>query len=163
MKLVILLYAMLFLLPNNNALQCMYYGEGILILPLYTFNLTGIKQTVNNLVIFKEHYKCFISITFEPGLRNLTIIFEDIGLFTLIVNVDMFIVTRISWEMNNSSIENSIGFSCNKEDLCDQQFMFDYLEWLFNVEYNHLGSTVRPLLLTGNNQKGKQNKPRILF
>jgi hypothetical protein len=81
--------------------------------------------------------------------------FEDASLFTLIVNVDMYIITRILLEMNNSSIDNSIGFSCNKEDLCDQQFVFDYLEWLFNVEYNSLASNVRPLLLTGNNQKGK--------
>jgi hypothetical protein len=155
MKLVILLYAMLFLFPNNNALQCMYYGQGILILILDTFNLTSIKQTVNNLVIFKERYKCFISIIFESGLRRLTITFEDTDLFPLIVNVDMFIMTKILLKMSHSSIDNSIGFSCNKEDLCDQQFVFDYLEWLFNVEYNSLASNVRPLLLTGNNQKGK--------
>jgi hypothetical protein len=133
----------------------MYYGEGILILPLDTFNLTSIKQTVNNLVIFKERYKCFISIIFESGLRRLTITFEDTDLFPLIVNVDMFIMTKILLKMSHSSIDNSIGFSCNKEDLCDQQFVFDYLEWLFNVEYNSLASNVRPLLLTGNNQKGK--------
>jgi hypothetical protein len=143
----------------------MYYGKGLLILPLDTFNLTSIKQTVNNLVIFKERHECPISIIFQPGLRTLTIMFEENNLFTLIVNVDMFMMTRILLEMNNSSIDNSIGFSCNKEDLCDQHFMFDYLEWLFNVhlEYNSLASTVRPLLLTGNNPKGKQKKPRILF
>jgi hypothetical protein len=61
-------------------------------------------------------------------------------------------------EMNNIVIENSIGFSCSKEDLCDQQFMFDYLEWLSNVhlECTNLATTIHPLLLTENNQKGKQ-------
>ncbi len=158
MKLVILLYAMLFLFPNNNALRCVYHDEGPLILKFNTFNLTSIKQTFDNSVIFKERYKCLISIAFSPALRALSIMFEENELFTLIVNVDMFIMTRILLEMNNIVIENSIGFSCSKEDLCDQQFMFDYLEWLSNVhlECTNLATTIHPLLLTENNQKGKQ-------
>jgi hypothetical protein len=64
-------------------------------------------------------------------------------------------------ETNNSSIDNMIGFSCDKEDMCDQQFMFDYLGWLFNVEYNSLASTIRPLLTIG--QQGKQNILKIYF
>jgi hypothetical protein len=132
----------------------MYYSNGILNLPVNTVDLTSIKETINKSIVFKERFQCYISIKFQSGLRTLTIFFEETELLGLIVNVDMYVMTRIMLDTNNSLIDNSIGFSCDKEDLC-QQFMFDYLEWLFNVEYNSLALNIRPLLLTGNGQNSK--------
>jgi hypothetical protein len=101
-------------------------------------------------------------------LQTFMIIFDNMDdLIKLTVNTNVFTMTsatfdEISMIKNQIPFQNMIMFSCDKEDACNEQFMYDYLEWVYRITYN-LAAVIRPLLLTENGRKGKSNKQVTLL
>ncbi len=143
--------------------------SGILNLPVSTFNLTEIKERVNNRVTFMEKHRCYIYMMYEPNSQTFMIISDNMdNLVQLTVNINVYTMSSIMLNenpmiTNQTLFQNMIMFTCDKEDTCDEKFMYDYLEWVYRIKYNNFAEVIRPLIFTQNGNKGKNYKQVIFF
>jgi len=106
---------------------------------------------------------------YEPNLQTLMINFDNMDDFVqLTVNANVFTMSSIMLNenpmiTNQTLFQNMIMFTCDKEDTCDEKFMYDYLEWVYRIKYNNFAEVIRPLIFTQTGNKGKNYKQVILF
>jgi hypothetical protein len=160
MKLHLVITIFLFIITSiTNALKCIDADK-----PIGTLNslgLSAVRKAINNLNITDKYDKCLVEIYIDY-LHPYTEVsfgttFESSYLVTnREVRVDFLIdLTKDETTINPASIYNILEFACDYTDECDRHFVLNHLEWLFKATYVQLESAIRPLLMTDDDNKGK--------
>lgn len=155
MKLFFLLFLVILLWSNINALQCVNRKNPV---RFDASELTEAKEFIGSLDTAEGYKACTVIFGVIYPQKMFVLVFND-GI-TGPSNMDVVYEMNLTMALNESIEDPASGykvftFMCDDENSCERQFWHDHIDWFIKEESNVLEAALRSILITELNQTGK--------